>query len=163
MKIIDGKLLAEKIKDEVTKEIARVPYKIVKGDNNTPRVLIDDRKYTPQEISAMILQKMKSLNKDGYPVILAGDFNSTPGSEPINILSAELQDSKSADKSMSMMPDGTFNGFDASKPATERIDFIFTGKGFRATSYGIIRESRDGRYASDHFAVVAEVKFTSTP
>ena len=111
----------------------------------------------------LILQKIKSFNKDGYPVILTGDFNSTPGSEPIKILSAELQDSKSADKSMSMMPDGTFNGFDASKPATERIDFIFTGKGFRATSYGIIRESRDGRYASDHFAVVAEVKFTSTP
>ncbi len=50
--------------DEVTKEIARVPYKIVKGDNNTPRVLIDDRKYTPQEISAMILQKMKKTAED---------------------------------------------------------------------------------------------------
>jgi len=50
--------------DEVTKEIARVPYKVVKGDNNTPRVLIDDRKYTPQEISAMILQKMKKTAED---------------------------------------------------------------------------------------------------
>src|SRR5476649_1467022 len=50
--------------DEVTKEIARVPYKIVKGDNNTPRVLIDDRKYTPQEISAIILQKMKKTAED---------------------------------------------------------------------------------------------------
>jgi molecular chaperone DnaK len=45
--------------DKVTKEIKRVPYKVVKGDNNTPRVQIDDRKYSPQEISAMILQKMK--------------------------------------------------------------------------------------------------------
>ncbi len=50
--------------DEVTKEITRVPYKVVKGDNNTPRVLIDDRKYTPQEISAMILQKMKKTAED---------------------------------------------------------------------------------------------------
>ena len=40
-------------------EIARVPYKVVKGDNNTPRVDIDGRLFTPQEISAMILQKMK--------------------------------------------------------------------------------------------------------
>ena len=45
--------------EQVTKEIARMPYKVVKGDNNIPRVDIDGRLYTPQEISAMILQKMK--------------------------------------------------------------------------------------------------------
>jgi len=50
--------------DKVTKEIGRVPYKVVKGDNNTPRVLIDDRKYSPQEISAMTLQKMKKTAED---------------------------------------------------------------------------------------------------
>ena len=50
--------------DEVSKEISRVPYKVVKGDNNTPRVSIDDRKYSPQEISAMILQKMKKTAED---------------------------------------------------------------------------------------------------
>ena len=50
--------------DEVSSEIARVPYTVVKGDNNTPRVVIDDRKYTPQEISAMVLQKMKKTAED---------------------------------------------------------------------------------------------------
>ena len=50
--------------DEAVKEAEHVPYKIVKGDNNTPRVEIDDRKYTPQEISAMILQKMKKTAED---------------------------------------------------------------------------------------------------
>lgn len=50
--------------DEVTDEVKRVPYKVVKGDNNTPRVQIDDRKYTSQEISAMILQKMKKTAED---------------------------------------------------------------------------------------------------
>ena len=49
---------------EVAKEVGRVPYKVIKGDNNTPRVEIDDRKYTPQEISAMILQKMKKTAED---------------------------------------------------------------------------------------------------
>ena len=44
---------------ETEKEATRMPYTVVKGDNNTPRVKIDDRTYTPQEISAMILQKMK--------------------------------------------------------------------------------------------------------
>ena len=45
--------------DQVKNEVGRVPYKVVKGDNNTPRVDIDGRLYTPQEISAMTLQKMK--------------------------------------------------------------------------------------------------------
>ncbi len=49
---------------ESEKEVGRVPYKVVKGDNNTPRVEIDDRKYTPQEISAMTLQKMKKTAED---------------------------------------------------------------------------------------------------
>ena len=44
---------------ESSKEVARVPYKVVKGDNDTPRVDIDGRMYTPQELSAMVLQKMK--------------------------------------------------------------------------------------------------------
>ena len=49
---------------EVSKEIGRMPYKVVKGDNNTPRVDIDGRLYTPQEISAMVLQKMKKTAED---------------------------------------------------------------------------------------------------
>ncbi len=50
--------------DKVTKEINRVPYKVIKGDNNTPRVKIDERLFSPQEISAMILQKMKKTAED---------------------------------------------------------------------------------------------------
>lgn len=50
--------------DKVTREIQRVPYQVIKGENNTPRVKIDERLYTPQEISAMILQKMKKTAED---------------------------------------------------------------------------------------------------
>jgi molecular chaperone DnaK len=50
--------------DNTQKEINRVSYKVIKGDNNTPRVQIDDRNYTPQEISAIILQKMKKTAED---------------------------------------------------------------------------------------------------
>lgn len=50
--------------DRLDKEITRVPYKVEKGSNNTPRVNIDGRLYTPQEISAIILQKMKKTAED---------------------------------------------------------------------------------------------------
>jgi molecular chaperone DnaK len=50
--------------DEVTEEISHWSYKVVKGDNNTVRIDIDGRLYTPQEISAMILQKMKKTAED---------------------------------------------------------------------------------------------------
>ena len=49
---------------DIPNEVTRVPYKVVKGDNNTPRVQIDDRQYSPQEISAMVLQKMKKTAED---------------------------------------------------------------------------------------------------
>ena len=50
--------------DRLNKEVARVPFKVVRGDNNTPRVDIDSRVYSPQEISAIILQKMKKTAED---------------------------------------------------------------------------------------------------
>ncbi len=50
--------------DKVQVEINRVPYQVIKGENNTPRVKIEDRRYTPQEISAMVLQKMKKTAED---------------------------------------------------------------------------------------------------
>ncbi len=50
--------------DNISKEIGRVPYKVEKGENNVPRIVIDDRKFSPQEISAMVLQKMKKTAED---------------------------------------------------------------------------------------------------
>lgn len=71
--------------DEVSQEIKRVPYKVVKGDNNTPRVKIDDRQYTPQEISAIILQKMKKT---------AEDYLGTTVSEAVITVPAYFNDSQ---------------------------------------------------------------------
>ncbi len=50
--------------DQVGKEISRMPYSVVRGENNTPRVEVDGRQYTPQEISAIVLQKMKKTAED---------------------------------------------------------------------------------------------------
>ena len=56
--------------DNVVSDIQRAPYTIVKGDNNTPRVDIDGRQYTPQEISAITLQKMKKIFIGTYTAML---------------------------------------------------------------------------------------------
>src|SRR5690554_245224 len=50
--------------DRISGEIKNMPYDVIKGDNNTPRVKIDDRLYTPQELSAIVLQKMKKTAED---------------------------------------------------------------------------------------------------
>lgn len=71
--------------DNVSKEVGRVAYKVVKGDNNTPRVDIDGRKYTPQEISAMVLQKMKKT---------AEDYLGTDVSEAVITVPAYFNDSQ---------------------------------------------------------------------
>jgi molecular chaperone DnaK len=71
--------------NEVSSETGRVPYQVVQGDNNTPRVQIDDRKYTPQEISAMILQKMKKT---------AEDYLGTEVSEAVITVPAYFNDSQ---------------------------------------------------------------------
>ncbi|MFM2018361.1 MAG: hypothetical protein RL007_2017, partial [Bacteroidota bacterium] len=71
--------------NEVSSETSRVPYAVVQGENNTPRVQIDDRKYTPQEISAMILQKMKKT---------AEDYLGTEVSEAVITVPAYFNDSQ---------------------------------------------------------------------
>ncbi|WP_439130633.1 molecular chaperone DnaK [Polaribacter sp.] len=63
---------------ESTQEVKRVPYKVVKGDNDTPRVDIDGRLYTPQEISAMVLQKMKKTAEDYLGTDVTGAVITVP-------------------------------------------------------------------------------------
>ena len=78
--------------DQVQKETGRVSYKVVKGDNNTPRVDIDGRLYTPQEISAIILQKMKKTAED----YLGQEVNEAVITVPAYFSDAQRQATKEA-------------------------------------------------------------------
>jgi endonuclease/exonuclease/phosphatase family metal-dependent hydrolase len=108
----------------------------------------------------LILRKIDELNRKHFPVILMGDFNGDPGSEPIRHLMAQLVDTHNFDSNSGNDTLGTFNGFDADLQAKERIDFIFTEKkGLTVTNCKILREFHEGHYLSDHFPVVAEMRF----
>lgn len=78
--------------DQTLTEIQRVPYQVVRGDNNTPRVDIDGRLYTPQEISAMILQKMKKTAED----YLGSEVNEAVITVPAYFSDAQRQATKEA-------------------------------------------------------------------
>jgi molecular chaperone DnaK len=78
--------------DKVGTEISRMPYSVVRGDNNTPRVQIADRMYTPQEISAMILQKMKKTAED----YLGHEVNEAVVTVPAYFNDAQRQATKEA-------------------------------------------------------------------
>ncbi len=78
--------------DEVSKEAERVPYEVVKGENNTPRIKINDRNYSPQEISAMVLQKMKKTAED----FLGQEVNEAVVTVPAYFNDAQRQATKEA-------------------------------------------------------------------
>ena len=111
---------------EVQKEIARVPYKVVKGDNNTPRVSIDDRKYTPQEISAMILQKMKKTAED----YLGTSVNEAVVTVPAYFNDAQRQATKEA---------GEIAGLNVRRIINEPTA--------AALAYGLDKKDHDGKIA----------------
>ena len=76
----------------------------------------------------LIVNKINELNTNDYPVVLMGDLNLLPMSEPIQFLSKNLLDSKSISQSTPFGPEGTFNGFKFNEPIQNRIDYIFVSK-----------------------------------
>ena len=107
--------------------------------------------------SALILKKIKEINTQSLPVILMGDFNSIPDSEPINILKSELIDALQISLNNLEGPKGTFNGFNMALPMDNRIDYIFT-KDVKVLSYTHIDERlNNNRHISDHLPVMIEI------
>jgi endonuclease/exonuclease/phosphatase family metal-dependent hydrolase len=89
-----------------------------------------------------------------------GDFNLKPETEPIQLFSEILDDTKKVSASKPFGPQGTFNGFNFNKPVLDRIDYIFTSKeNINVLKYAVLCDSKDGRYPSDHLPVVVEIEF----
>lgn len=110
------------------------------------------------ESAKLILRKIKALNPSGFPVILTGDFNLTPEQEPISVITSELRDSRSITKQVAYGPTGTFNGFKFDSPLKDRIDYVFVSNSIEVKRYGVLTDSKDLRYPSDHLPVFVNLE-----
>ena len=107
--------------------------------------------------AALILDQIERLNADGLPVLLMGDFNAVPGSEPVTILTARFDDAKQKASEVRFGPEATHGGFRVSTPLTKRIDYIFTSPGdWHVLKYAVLDHTQDGNYYSDHLPVFIE-------
>lgn len=117
-----------------------------------------------KESARLILQKIAAIAGEKIPVILSGDFNVPPGSEPYAILAETLKDAFHAGKYPHYGPVSTFMEegdpfYVGSGNGGRRIDYIFTNSRVEVVRHGIIGTFRDGRFPSDHLPVLAVVTF----
>ena len=112
-----------------------------------------------EKSAALILQKIKEINTENLPVVLTGDFNLYPDSEPIRVIKEELSDSKELSEQAPYGPEGTFNSFNFNHPLDGRIDYIFVNKKVKVIKYAVLSDSKNQHYPSDHLPVFVTVKF----
>ena len=120
-------------------------------------------KVARRESAKFLLQKVQSI-AGKTPSIITGDFNATPSDEPIQIITndtdpLQLTDSKEISATPHYGPSGTFNGFASKERDDLPIDYIFLKGAWKVSSHATISQTWMGRFASDHFAVLATISF----
>lgn len=118
-------------------------------------------KIARRESAKLLLQKVHQITGK-EAVVITGDFNAVPSDEPIRIIMnpdnpLHLTDSKAISKTPHFGPAGTFNGWDIAEKDDQPIDYIFLKGKYDVLKHASISETWGGRYASDHFAVYAEI------
>lgn len=107
----------------------------------------------------LIRDKIKEIsNKQGLPVILTGDFNLTPKSEPIGLIKGFMKDSRDVTETPPYGPVGTFTSFDWNAAMEKRIDYIFIQGRVQVLKYAVLTDSKDQRFPSDHLPVFVKVQ-----
>lgn len=106
----------------------------------------------------LIRDKIKEIsNNQGMSVILTGDFNLSPESEPIQLIKGFMNDSREISETPPYGPVGTFSGFDWNANLDRRIDYIFTQGGVKVLKYGVLSDSKNQRFPSDHLPVFVKI------
>lgn len=109
--------------------------------------------------SAQLVNKMIKEMVGSGQVFLLGDFNFNPDSKAYSVITAEgLKDSRLISQNAAYGPEGTFNGFNFGKTPRHRIDFVFVSDNTRVIRYGVLNDSYDQKFPSDHLPVVVEAE-----
>lgn len=111
-----------------------------------------------EESASLILKKIEGMAA-GYPAILSGDFNFEPDKLPYLVVTEALSDSFIETQTEPYGPEATFNGFHFEEKPTRRIDYIFVNPRVQVLQYATLSDSKDMGYPSDHFPVLADIKF----
>ncbi len=107
----------------------------------------------------LIRDKIKEIsNNRGLPIILTGDFNLTPDSEPIQLIKGFMKDSREVSETPPYGPVGTFTSFDWNAPMEKRIDYIFVQGGVKVLKYAVLTDAKNQRFPSDHLPVFVKVE-----
>ena len=118
-------------------------------------------KVARRESAKLLLERIREIAGTA-PVVVTGDFNSTPDDEPVQLIVDQsnpqhLVDSKGISLSPHYGPTGTFNAFKGKEIDNQPIDYIFLKGRWKVLKHATISQTWDGRFASDHFAVVARL------
>lgn len=116
----------------------------------------DQGKIARCESSKLMIKKISAIAGTS-PVICVGDFNSTPEAEQIKTMETLLNDSRKVTAMSPYGPIGTFEDFNYNAPLTDRIDYIFVSNRIQVLKYGVLTDSYDQRFFSDHLPVTANV------
>jgi endonuclease/exonuclease/phosphatase family metal-dependent hydrolase len=110
--------------------------------------------------AALIRQKVQEMTKDkNLPVIVTGDFNLTPDTEPVVLLKQYMKDSREVSEEPPYGPVGTFNGFKTDADlSSNRIDYIFVRGEITVLKYAVLSDFKDHRFPSDHLPVFVKVR-----
>jgi len=118
-------------------------------------------KIARRESAKLVLQKVKEI-AGSIPAVITGDFNAEPTDEPIQVIVDKnnphhLTDSKELSQTAHYGPTGTFTGFQSKERNDQPIDYIFLKGNWKVLTHATISQTWMGRFASDHFSVMAEL------
>ncbi len=117
-------------------------------------------KVARRESSKLLLKRINEIAGKAT-IFCTGDFNAVPEDEPIQLIYSDgyLKDSKLISKKEPYGPVGTYHGYKFDAPMKDRIDYIFVSPNVTVEKYGVLTDSKNGRFASDHFPVLVHVTF----
>lgn len=114
-----------------------------------------------RESAQLILDRIKDIAGSDKAVVLCGDFNLPPSSEPIALIQLSLQDAFLVSEMPPYGSVATYHGFSYDEPPRERIDYIFVSDAVKVLRYGGLTDSRDRSFFSDHLPVLATLQLVT--